>query len=98
MRITFERSGGFAGMRFTASLDTDSMPAEQANALKQLVASSGFFNLPATIPSTGGADQFTYTVTINDQGRQHTVVAKDGSIPPGLQPLLQQLTSLARRS
>ena len=98
MRINFERSGGFAGMRITTTVDTQSLPADQASELNQLVASSGFFNLPATIPSTGGADQYTYTVTISDQGRQHTVVVKDGSIPPALQPLLQRLTGLARRT
>ncbi len=97
MRIDFERSGGFAGMRITTTIDTQTLPPDQANELTQLVASSGFFSLPATFPSTGGADQYTYTVTINDQGRQHTVVVKDGSIPPALQPLIQQLTGLARR-
>ncbi len=96
MRINYERSGGFAGMRITTTVDTQSLPADQANDLNQLVASSGFFNLPATIPSGGGADLYTYTVTISDQGRQHTVTVKDGSIPPALQPLLQRLTSLAR--
>ena len=84
-------------MRITTTIDTQSLAAEQASELKQLVASSGFFSLPPTIPSSGGADQFTYTVTIDDQGRQHTVIVKDGSIPPALQPLLQRLTGLARQ-
>jgi hypothetical protein len=97
MRINYERSGGIAGMRLTTTVDTGAMPTAQANELNGLVASSGFFSLPASIPSTGGADQFTYTVTIEDQGRQHTVVVKDGGVPPGLQPLLQRLAVLARQ-
>jgi hypothetical protein len=97
MRINFERSGGFAGMRVTATIDTDSLPADEAAELLQLVESAGFFDLPTTIPSTVGADQFTYQLTVQSESRQHRVEVREGGVPPSLRPLLQRLTSLARR-
>jgi hypothetical protein len=98
MRINFERSGGFVGMRITATIDTESLPADEAAELRQLVESAGFFDLPPTISSTTGADQFTYVLTVESESRQHRVEVKDGGVPPSLRPLLQRLTSLARRS
>ncbi len=97
MRIDYERSGGFAGMRITTTVDTQSLPADQGKEMAQLVASSGFFNIPSTPPPAGGADMYTYKVTVTDGGQTHTVTVKDGSIPPALQPLLQRLTAMARR-
>ena len=63
MRIQFERTGGFAGMRTVASIDSDSLPPGQAQELRELVDAADFFNLPSRIEDSGeGADQFQYTV------------------------------------
>jgi hypothetical protein len=42
------------------------------------------------------ADQFNYRVTIEAEGKRHTVEAGESSASPELQALLQQLTLLAR--
>ncbi|MEP7289221.1 MAG: protealysin inhibitor emfourin [Chloroflexota bacterium] len=97
MRLTFERSGGFAGMRLTASVDTDTLPAEEAAALNREVAVAHVFDLPAVLNAPSGADQFSYTLTVEANGKQHTIEANEGGVPETLRPLLQHLTSLARR-
>jgi hypothetical protein len=64
MRVYFEPSGGFGGMRLTAELDTDQLQAiygatrvqkalspEDARHLERLVESSNFFALPARTSS-----------------------------------------------
>ena len=97
MHINFERTGGFAGMRLAAAIDTATLPADQAGALHDLVDAAHFFELPSQMPpQTNVADQFHYHVTIEAAGQSHTVDVGDSSAPPALQALLQQLMLLAR--
>jgi hypothetical protein len=97
MRIDFERTGGFAGIRLAGSFDTDTLPADQAGTLQSLIAEAHFFELPAQIPAPPqAADQFHYHVTIEAKGKRHTVDVGEGSASPALQALLQQLSLLAR--
>lgn len=98
MRIYFERSGGFAGMRVSTTIDTESLGSEETHELQQLTDAAKFFALPAMITTTSpaGVDQFQYKVTIETEDRQHTVETGDASAPDTLLPLLQKLTRLAR--
>ena len=97
MRIEFERSGGFAGLRLAATIEVDSLSVEEADELCRLVEEAGFFDLP-TLIAGGDArpDQFTYKVTVETQGRGHTVELENGEPPPALRPLLDRLTRVAR--
>jgi hypothetical protein len=97
MRIDYERTGGFAGMRLAATIDTATLPADQAGALQGAIEAAHFFDLPARIPSPPQvADQFNYHVTIQDGGKRHTVDVGEAAASPALLELLQQLTLLAR--
>jgi hypothetical protein len=97
MRINYERTGGFAGMRLAATIDTTTLPADQASALQELIDAAHFFDLPAQIPAPPQvADQFHYHVTVEAAGKKHTVDVDEASASPALQALLQQLTLLAR--
>lgn len=97
MRIHFERSGGFAGMQVRAQVDADSLPPDDAKQLQAMVEAAEFFDLPAKIASpASGGDQFQYRLTVESEGRQHTVEVGDASAPESLQPLLRRLTLLAR--
>ena len=99
MRIDYERTGGFAGMRLAAKIDSAALPADQAGALQNAVAAARFFDLPAKIPAPPQvADQFQYHVTIEAEGKRHTVDVGEGSASPALQDLLQRLTQLAREA
>ena len=97
MRIHFERTGGFAGMTTTTTVDTETLSAEAAQELQEMVTAAGFFDLPAQMTSeTPGADQFHYALTVESEGRRHTVEGSDAALPETLQPLLRRLTRLAR--
>lgn len=102
MHISFERSGGLAGMRVTAGIDSDTLTDAEAHELKQLVDQAGFFELSARPGPPGaagpGADQFVYRVTVATEGRQHTIETTDAAAPPALRPLLVWLTQAARRA
>jgi hypothetical protein len=100
MHIIFERSGGIAGRTVRTSVDSSKLAPEEAQHLAQLVEDSGFFQLPATLPppAQGGADRFQYRLTIDDDGRQHSVEMREDGVPPPARPLVDWLTRQARRS
>jgi hypothetical protein len=92
MRITFEQTGGFAGMTITKVFDTSALPEKQAKRLRQLVDAAAFFNLPANLTSdTPYPDSFDYLITVEDEGKQHTVELSESAAPPNLTPLLEWL-------
>ncbi len=96
MKIDFERSGGFMGRTVSLSLDLDELPADQAQALRLLIDNADFFNLPADSPDSPAPDAFSYTLTITDGERQHTIHADDIFAPESLRPLLDDLSVRAR--
>jgi hypothetical protein len=98
MRVTFERTGGFAGISMTKVVDTATLPENEANQLRQLLDAADFFHLPATITSTSRqADRFQYHLTVEDNGKQHTVEVSEQAAPETLSPLLEWLMAAARR-
>lgn len=102
MKIYFERSGGFVGRNVSTVVDTNQIPPEQALSLLTKVDDASFFDLPempsAALEGYQGADQMCYKVTVEVAGVQHTVETSDTNAPEELQPLLQELSQLARGS
>lgn len=97
MQISFERSGGFIGVPMSITLDTATLPADDAAQLSRLVEAADFFNLPANIPSRSAQpDRFQYKVTVWMGDRQHTVSAGESAVPGTLKPLLDWLIEAIR--
>lgn len=96
-RIKFERTGGFAGIRMAADLKPDDMQADQAHTVSELINDLNFNELPEQmIGDSNMPDQFTYTITVETDKWQRTVIAGDTSAPEKMQELLQLLNRLAR--
>jgi hypothetical protein len=102
MKIYFERSGGFMGRNVSTTVDTNQIPPEEALSLLKKVEYSDFFCLPQSssggLEGAPGADQLCYRVTVEVAGVQHTVETSDTSAPEELQPLLDELSNIARGS
>ena len=98
MRIEFERSGGFMGLRQTLELDTDEMEPNEANEIRRMIESADFFELPEELSgSDRTVDQYHYRLTVEyTQEYRHTIVLSDSDAPEDLQPLLRRLNLLAR--
>lgn len=100
MRIDYERSGGFAGIRMSTSVDSDSLPLEQAEEIRAALEEADFFQLPSRIipglEKTGGVDRFQYRVTVHAQDRHHTVEVGEAAVPENLWSLLNLLNTIAR--
>ena len=98
VKVQFERSGGFTGIKRAVTVDSQSLPPGEARELKERVERADFFNLPTEIIGQKGADQFVYTLTVESEGRRHTVRTGDTAAPERLKPLIEWLTAQARAS
>jgi len=96
-RIKYERTGGFTGMRIAADIEPDDLPEDQARTLLDLLDDMDFNELPEHLMNASGADQFTYTVTVETKKWEHTVITGDSSAPEKLQELLELLNRVARK-
>jgi hypothetical protein len=97
MIVDFVRSGGFAAIRLAATIDSRTLPADEAEQLQGLVDAADFFALPARLRSARpGADRFQYSVTVDTDGHRHTVQAGEDAVPPKLNPLIEYLNAAAR--
>ena len=92
MKISYRRTGGFAGMVISFDIDTDTLTTEEAEEIQALVDRADFFELPKSIPSNQqGVDQCQYKLTI-----EHTIEVGDSAVPETLLPLLDKLRILSR--
>lgn len=97
MKIHFSRTGGFAGTRLAVTLDTEKLPAQEAERLRSLVEAASLFALPPSIESSApGADRFRYQITVEEGGREQRVAMDDSSAPQACRSLLDHLLGAAR--
>ena len=97
-RIKFERTGGFAGIRFAADFEMSDLPADQAQQIFRLLNDMDFDKLPAQIAGNPQvADGFNYSITVVTEKQQHTVTTSDTTANSKLEPLLEILTQIARQ-
>ena len=99
MKIDFATSGGVVNHELTYHGDTDTMPAEQAQELAQLIENSGVFDIKQddlnTNAAIGRADVISYRITVSDDHRQNTLWMNDITAPASVRPLLAFLRKLA---
>jgi hypothetical protein len=93
MHVTVERTGGFTGIPLTKIIDTASLPQQEAARLYQMVAAANFFELPLTIPSPQQPDRFHYQISVEHEGKKHSVMVGEAALPANLKLLLNWLMS-----
>ena len=95
MHISFERTGGFAGIRVGCEINTDNLTTEAASEVAAFVDASNFFDLPE-VPPSGGPDQFQFKISIEKDGRTRTIESGERGMPASLSPLIKWLMAAAR--
>ena len=99
MRISIERSGGFAGLTMRTTVDEKEVAADEALKLRQLVEEANFFNLPGKIVSRSPQpDRFQYELRLEEKGRQYAVMVSEEVMPEKLKPLVKWLMEKARQT
>ncbi len=97
MRVSFERTGGFAGMKLQRVIDSKDLLPADAKRLVALLNQSHFFELPPELKcASSGVDRFHYRLTVEDDERVRTVEASEASVPDEMRPLIDWLTRLSR--
>ncbi|MCB1826531.1 MAG: hypothetical protein KDJ54_18915 [Candidatus Competibacteraceae bacterium] len=96
MKITIEINGGFAPLPALSrpiTIDTTTLNPQLVRQLESLVRDAAFFDRPAFINTTakGAADYRTYTITVQDGPRVHTVSLTDPISDPSLEQLVSHL-------
>ena len=91
MQVTVERTGGFTGIPLTKTVDSATLSHQEAVRLHQMMDAADFFELPSTIPSTPQPDRFQYRITVEQEGKQHSVTVGEAAVPVNLKPLLNWL-------
>lgn len=99
MHIEFKTEGGIAyipGLSQPTFIDSKDLSKEQLEELQRLITEARFFDLPPNLSSSspGAADYQKYTITIEQDGRQHTVHFTDTADNPALKKLFAFLNSL----
>jgi hypothetical protein len=100
MRIRFQISGGiahFPGLAKPVEIETGAAGTAEAAALRAALAAARFFALPPRVgPERPIPDARTYLVTVEDEGRCHSVEIAEPITDPALQRLVQLLRQRAR--
>ena len=97
MKVYFEQSGGLVGRGAHASVDSDSLQAEEASKLHGLIKDANFFELPSQLPAPShGADYLEYKITIEaNNDKKHSIKTTDLTMPPNVGPLVRYLRQKA---
>jgi hypothetical protein len=96
MRISLERQGGVTGIPIAITIDSSTLPPEQAAQLHRLVSAARFFDLPAHLPASPQPDRFQYRLTIEDNHLRHTVTLSETALSDTLRPLVNWLMAWGR--
>jgi hypothetical protein len=88
MHVMLQRTGGFTGIPMNKTVDVANMPSHDIGKFRQMVETAKFFQLPATILSAPQPDRFQYEITIEQDGKRHTVKVAETAVPAELKPLL----------
>jgi len=93
MQVKFVRSGGFAGLKLVASVDSADLPADQQDVVDRLLTED-LRGQGASRP--GGADQFSYQLEIRQGGRTVRRRWDEPEVLDTVRPLLAGLTKAAK--
>ena len=96
MQITFSVEGGFAGLTRGTTVDTDKLDGTERDDLCRLVEGAQLFQREQPAPQQGGADRYTYTITVSAAGKQRTLTLADPIGDPKLAELVAVLRGLMR--
>ncbi|NWF59568.1 MAG: hypothetical protein HXY43_09795 [Fischerella sp.] len=98
MRISLQRTGGFTGISKKATVDTANLSPEEAKQLPQMLEAANFFSLPTKINAPPHqADRFQYTLTVENNGQQHTVTVSEAALPGSLKPIIEWVNNVASK-
>lgn len=96
MRVTLEQSGGFAGLMITKTIETQDLSPSEAEQLENMVRDSNFFQLNSISEAFPQPDRFGYTLSIEKDGRTHSIEMNETNMPEQLKPIVEWVQTRSR--
>jgi len=103
MRVTFETPatgvGFFPGLAKPVVIEPDQLTQSESREFSELIAATRFFDRPAQVgeaPARGAADHRQYTITIEQDGRRHTLHIAEPIDDPEIRHLVRFLEAKAK--
>jgi hypothetical protein len=96
-RVRFVQTGGFAGLKLVADLDTADLPADEAAALDRLV-DAALDEAPPSPPDPRARDAQDYEITVERDGERTVLHGSDPRLPPAFRALVADLAPRAEPS
>lgn len=93
--ISYERSGGFAGITQSVEIDGDTLSVDEVKKLSQLIEDADFFSLQ--LDKSNLPDQFYYKIEIVKGEQKGSIEFGESFAPNTLIPLLDYLSKMARK-
>lgn len=96
MKVIFRQTGGYAGPvgAKACELDTQALPAADAELLRSLVERSEIAKIKAKerpAPPKGAADFLNYTITVETDKEVQKISFDEMNVPESIMPLLEYL-------
>ena len=89
MKVRLKRTGGIAGMTKQWEIDFCTLPSEKVFEFKKLLEAANFFALGANLVSASQSrDQFCYELTVEEEGKKHTVQCAEDLMTKSMRNLL----------
>ncbi len=93
MRVSLKRTGGVAGIPREWQIDVRALAPKKASEFRELLKTANFFSLPSQVGKIGPTrDAFCYELTIEDQGKRHTVKCAERGAPKPLCDCLEWIS------
>ena len=98
MRISFERTGGFANVPLRAEINTEQMPPDRKQELERLIDKARPFDQPShSQQASPTPDDYQYDVRIEDASGARTIHTTDSAAKDELKLLFDWLGEEALR-
>ena len=91
------RGGGLGGLVRTSTADTARLSRRDSQQLAALVEQAGLTGGPVAQPAEPGPDQFSYAVSVEDQGLTRQARFSERSMPREVRNLISWVTSASGR-
>lgn len=97
MRVSLKKSGGIAGLKVHAEVDSERLSPAREREMKNLVEQANLFDQPAKPGGKSMPDQFQYEISVEDQGKTHSFVTNDSAASDELLELADWLIAASKR-
>lgn len=95
MKVTLRRGPNVLGVRTGADLDTNDLPPEEAEELRQLLDAAQI-EAASRVASAAMPDQRDVTIRVDTPERQLVTTFPEGQTPPEVEPVLNYLDRHAK--